>query len=80
MTLSGMPDNVIESAHRLAQELRPEHGPVDWGPVKRRLQAARHRLATIERYASAKHCRRRALVGYFGEVLGGCSGCDRCRR
>ncbi len=75
---TGIPDNVIESAHRLARELRPEHGPVDWGPVKRRLRAARHRLATIDRYASANRCRRRALVGYFGEVLDRCSGCDRC--
>jgi len=76
---TGVPDNVVESASRLARELRPEHGPVDWASIRRRIQAARRRLATMERYASAKRCRRRALVGYFGEVLGRCSGCDRCR-
>ena len=76
---SGIPDNVVESAERLARELRPKHGPIDWAPVRRRIRAARRRLATIERYASANRCRRRALVRYFGEVLDRCSGCDRCR-
>ena len=77
---TGIPDNVIESARRLERELRPEHGPVDWGPVRRRRREARRRLATLERYASGKRCRRQSLIGYFGEVLDRCSGCDRCRR
>ncbi len=76
---TGIPDNVVDSAGRLARELRPEHGPVDWAPVRRRIRAARRRLATMERYASGNRCRRRVLVGYFGEVLDRCSGCDRCR-
>jgi ATP-dependent DNA helicase RecQ len=75
---TGIPDNVIESARRLERELRSEHGPVDWGPVRRRRREARRRLATLERYASGKRCRRSTLIGYFGEVLGRCSGCDRC--
>jgi ATP-dependent DNA helicase RecQ len=75
---TGIPDNVVASAQRLARELRPEHGPVDWAPVRRRFRVARSRLATMERYASVKRCRRRMLVGYFGEVLDRCSGCDRC--
>jgi HRDC domain/RecQ zinc-binding len=33
----------------------------------------------MERYAREGACRRRALVGYFGERLGECAGCDRCR-
>ena len=76
---TGIPDNVVESAERLARELRPNEGWVDWVPVRRRMRAARRRLATMERYASAKRCRRRVLVGYFGEVLDRCSGCDRCK-
>ncbi len=48
--------------------------------VNRCSQSELRRLATMELYASARRCRRRTLVGYFGEVLGGCSGCDRCRR
>jgi ATP-dependent DNA helicase RecQ len=75
---TGIPDNVVESAERLAQELRPKEGPVDWVPVRRRIRAARRRLTTMEQYASAKRCRRRTLVAYFGEVLDRCSGCDRC--
>ena len=76
---TGIPDNVVESAGRLARELRPEQGLVDWAPVRRRKRAARRRLETMERYASANRCRRRALVRYFGEVLDQCSGCDRCK-
>jgi len=75
-----IPDNVLESARRLARELRPEHGLVVWGPVRHRIRAAGRRLATMERYASAKRCRRRSLVEYFGEALDRCTGCDRCRR
>ncbi len=70
--ITGIPDNVIESARRLQRELRPEHGPIVWGPVRRRMRAAHMRLATIERYASAKRCRRKTLVGYFGEDLDQC--------
>ena len=33
----------------------------------------------MEQYARGNSCRRRALVGYFGENLPACSGCDRCR-
>jgi hypothetical protein len=33
----------------------------------------------MERYAREGTCRRRALVGYFGERLAECAGCDRCR-
>jgi superfamily II DNA helicase RecQ len=33
----------------------------------------------MERYARGSGCRRRALVGYFGETLATCAGCDRCR-
>ena len=32
----------------------------------------------IERYATSSRCRREALLGYFGERLTECSGCDRC--
>ena len=32
----------------------------------------------MESYADGSACRRRALVGWFGERLPRCSGCDRC--
>jgi ATP-dependent DNA helicase RecQ len=78
-TVKGVPANVLESATRLAKELRPENGPVQWEPVQRRRRHAEERLRAMERYARGSSCRRRALVGYFGERLGECAGCDRCR-
>jgi ATP-dependent DNA helicase RecQ len=74
----GVPANVIESAERLERELRPHHGPVDWWFVRRWMRAAGDRLRAMERYASPNRCRRRVLLGYFGERLDRCSGCDRC--
>jgi ATP-dependent DNA helicase RecQ len=77
--VTGVPANVRASADRLARELRPDLGPVDWGPVRHRRRQAEARLRAIEQYAKGKVCRRRALVGYFGENLRSCTGCDRCR-
>jgi ATP-dependent DNA helicase RecQ len=71
--------NVLESAERLRRELRPDLGPVDWAPIIQRRQRAEARLRAIEEYARGSACRRRVLVGYFGERLERCAGCDRCR-
>jgi ATP-dependent DNA helicase RecQ len=76
---SRIPANVRESAERLGRELRPDLGPVDWNPVRQRRRRAEERLKAMDRYAGGSTCRRRALVGYFGEALSTCSGCDRCR-
>jgi len=75
----GVPANVLDSAQRLAAELRPERGPPDFTRVRLRRRAAEARIAAMVRYAEGKGCRRAALVGYFGEQLRQCSGCDRCR-
>ena len=32
----------------------------------------------MERYAKNRRCRRAALIGYFGERIARCSGCDVC--
>ncbi|HEX2220390.1 MAG TPA: helicase-related protein, partial [Gemmatimonadales bacterium] len=76
---AGVPANVLESAERLAGELKPERGAIDWGPVRQRRRRAEERLKAMEQYARENRCRRRALVGYFGEHLAECAGCDRCR-
>jgi ATP-dependent DNA helicase RecQ len=76
----GAPANVRESAERLRRELRPERGPVDWSVIALRRKRAESRIAAVEAYATGRTCRRRMLVGYFGERLTQCSGCDRCRR
>jgi len=76
----GIPANVLASAERLRRELRPERGRVDWSPVIERRRRAEARIAAIEAYATGRHFRRHVLVGYFGERLDRCAGCDRCRR
>lgn len=72
--------NVRESAERLRAELRPDEGAPDWSRVAARRQAAERRIETMWRYATARRCRRAALLGYFGERLTRCAGCDRCLR
>ena len=74
----GVPRNVLESAERLRRELHPERGPVDWRPVRERRRQAEARIQAVEDYARGRHCRRAGLVGYFGENLVQCAGCDRC--
>jgi ATP-dependent DNA helicase RecQ len=73
-----IPAGVAASLDRLKRELRPGHGPVDWAAVRRRRQAAERRIAMMERYATGSACRRRALIGWFGERLPRCAGCDVC--
>lgn len=76
----GVPANVLASADRLARELHPERGPVDWRPVLRRRDRARFRIDAMDDYAAKPLCRRASLLAYFGERLERCHGCDRCRR
>jgi ATP-dependent DNA helicase RecQ len=74
----GVPRNVLEAAERLRRELRPERGPVDWRPVVARRRRAEARIQAVEDYARTTRCRRAELVGYFGEQLRECAGCDKC--
>lgn len=77
-TGAGLPANVLASVERLRGELHPGHGPVRWDRVERRHAVALRRLAAMEAYATGRGCRRRALMGWFGERLPRCAGCDRC--
>ena len=74
----GVPRNVLASAERLRHELGPERGPVDWRPVRERRRQAEARIQAVEDYARESRCRRARLVGYFGEKLTQCAGCDLC--
>jgi len=74
----GVPRNVLEAAERLRHELHPERGPVDWRPLRERRRRAEARIQAVEDYARETRCRRARLVGYFGESLARCAGCDRC--
>ncbi len=73
-----VPATVRESVERLRQELRPDLGPPDWGRVRERRRLAEARITAMEAYATTRGCRRHALVGWFGERLARCAGCDRC--
>ncbi|HUF34930.1 MAG TPA: ATP-dependent DNA helicase RecQ [Gemmatimonadales bacterium] len=73
-----VPATVRASVERLRSELRPELGPPDWGPIVERRRRAELRIAALESYAGTSGCRRRALIGYFGERIARCAGCDRC--
>jgi len=74
----GVARNVLQSAERLRRELHPERGPVDWRPIRERRKQAEARIQAVEDYARECRCRRSRLVGYFGEALAQCAGCDRC--
>jgi hypothetical protein len=53
--------------------------PRSFGAWRSRGWSHEERLRAMERYARENACRRRALVGYFGERLAECAGCDRSR-
>ena len=72
------PAGLRESAERLRGEVLQDSGRAEWAPVKRRRRLAEGRIRAVERYATTRRCRRGVLLGYFGERLAGCAGCDRC--
>ena len=74
---SRLSSGVLASVERLRGELRPEHRQVDWEPFRKRRRLALERLRAMERYATSATCRRRVLIGWFGERLDRCGGCDR---
>ena len=64
-----------EEARILAMETAP-----DLASLKAARSDALRRLKAARRYASTRGCRRKALLGYLGEVpeWSRCGGCDRC--
>ena len=73
------PASVVAAADRLAAELRPDRGVVDWTAVRRRRREASRRIDAMLAYAArTNRCRRRSLLAWFGEAARRCSGCDRC--
>jgi ATP-dependent DNA helicase RecQ len=72
------PASVVAAADRLSAELRPDRGSVDWRRIRRRRREAARRIDVMVSYARTRSCRRRHLLGWFGERVERCSGCDRC--
>ena len=70
---------VRASIARLHAELVRD-GVVNWEPHRTRRRGIARRIAMMRRFASGWGCRRRTLIGYFGEPPCACSGCDWCDR
>lgn len=53
---------------------------IDWAGAAARRKLSEARLAAMIRYAETRGCRRRVLLGYFGDVVesANCGSCDRC--
>ncbi len=66
-------------AWRIVAPSTPEP-PIDWPAVQGRRTRELRRLAAVEGYAYARHCRRAFVLRYFGDEPPPppCSGCDRC--
>ncbi len=59
--------------------LRLLPGPLDLAPVQRRHRAGLRGIRAVERFARSRRCRRRTLLGFFGEPAPRrCQACDRC--
>ncbi|HEY3935277.1 MAG TPA: RecQ family ATP-dependent DNA helicase [Gemmatimonadales bacterium] len=72
------PASVVAAADRLSAELRPDRGVIDWRRTRRRRREAARRIDVMVAYARTRRCRRRELLGWFGERIDRCAGCDRC--
>ena len=47
--------------------------------IENHRQMERSRIEMMRRYAETSECRRRLLLGYFGEEIEDCGNCDNCR-
>jgi ATP-dependent DNA helicase RecQ len=52
--------------------------PPDWSGAQRLRKAGVEALRAVRDYATTPTCRRRALLGYFGDEATICGGCDVC--
>ena len=50
----------------------------DWSRARRLRKAGIEGLRAVRAYATTPRCRRRALLGYFGDETRTCGGCDVC--
>jgi len=67
-------DPSVSTRNRVGVVARP-----DFAAAARQRRRARSRLGAVQRFAATRGCRRRALLGYFGEAAGTrCGRCDRC--
>ncbi|MFC1639870.1 RecQ family ATP-dependent DNA helicase [Gemmatimonadota bacterium] len=62
----------------LAARMADVNGRRPHGAAASHWDAKRRGLRTMRSYVHTHRCRRRVLLGYLGERLKRCSGCDRC--
>ena len=71
----------LQTAVRLAADpVVPQHVALDLTALTRRRQHELQKLRRMVGYANAPHCRRRRILGYFGEDWHehNCGACDYC--
>ena len=61
-----------------AMALKPGTPKVSQSPDY--LRAKKAGLKTMREYVLSRRCRRRILLGYLGEEISTCTGCDRCAK
>jgi ATP-dependent DNA helicase RecQ len=78
--LLGWREDGVNAGYRPANpSLRPDDLPVDWARVSELRAMEIRKLRRMEKYAFQRGCRRRYLLGYFGESgRVACDSCDRC--
>ncbi len=57
---------------------RVSDGTIDMSSLNQRKLRHSQRLEQMIRYAQDMICRRRQILGYFGQIIEACSGCDVC--
>ncbi|MCZ6917671.1 MAG: ATP-dependent DNA helicase [Gemmatimonadetes bacterium] len=63
---------------RLASAMAMEKTTTRAATASGHLRARKAALQTMREYVSSRRCRRKILLGYLGEEVLQCSGCDRC--
>jgi ATP-dependent DNA helicase RecQ len=67
------------AAYRLLEPIRRPDLGIDWDNEKAKHRSDLDKLRQVQAYAYQRGCRRRYILGYFGEdAPWKCRGCDRC--
>ncbi len=68
----------LEEDLRLATAMALDTGDTNVSRSRDHRRARRAGLRTMREYVTSRKCRRRILLGYLGEDVSRCAGCDRC--
>ena len=63
---------------RMASSMAAERSEVCVGKSPTHIRARKAAWDTMRQYVSSRRCRRKVLLGYLGERVTKCAGCDRC--